>query len=425
MIVQGLLLARMSMKRSKKSKMNETIKLLQISPLITLLLLAFFTACSQGQGDTLEQELLFTLEIGRMEDDIDLVEQYGEASTHKTTLVMRDGLFFISNGNAGKVMEFNSYGDIISLYYNPQENPAPVVLKENGEAGELSNRRAFPWPYNRIGEMGLSGNGILLVEEKAQDYQIAFDEELGVSLHSIILRFTEDGEILDFLGQEGVGGTPFPYIEEIQTVREGKAAVISRAVDRWLFFLFDHQGVQLAQETFRPEEIPLPAGASGFELPSIKKIFTDYEGGVVYVIADFYRTDREGGVNFDHTAVATFDLEEKRWLERIPLPEKLIGKESGGIIEQDGYATIYEAIGVSRDDHLFFIAPEEGDLFELMIMSRDGTVRSRKKISLRDDEISYRDLYLSREGILCALLAYEFEVDIVWWRSDRLLEETL
>ena len=33
---------------------------------------------------------------------------------------MQDGFFYISNGLSGKVMEFNSYGDILNLYYNEE-----------------------------------------------------------------------------------------------------------------------------------------------------------------------------------------------------------------------------------------------------------------------------------------------------------------
>lgn len=410
MIDQGLLFA--GMKRKHLG-----------SILLPLLALILISSCSSPGGNNLDQQVQFTLEIGRMEDDIDLVEKYGEAYTRKTRLVMKDGLFFISNGNAGKIMEFNSYGDIISLYYNPRENPAPVLLKEPGAGDQLSNRRAFPWPFRRIGEIGVGEDDILLVEEEAQDYQLSFDEELGVSLNSVVLRFTPDGEILDYLGQEGVGGTPFPYIEELLALDDGRAAVVSRAVDRWLYYLFDSNGMVLSNPSFQPETIPVPEGERNFKLPSIKKIIPGHTGELVHVVADFYREDGEGAINFDHTAVSVYDVNQQQWRGRIPLPEKIIGRETGGIVENRGYRSIYEPLGISEGGHLFFLAPEEGERFELMIMTRDGTVVSRKNIILKDDEISYRDFYLSRKGILCALLAYEFEVDIVWWRSDTLLEE--
>ncbi len=71
---------------------------------------------------------LFSLSMGKMEDQIDLF-QFENAMVERTNSVtMRDGWFYVANASAGKIMVFSSYGDLIFLLYNPQTNPAPTIL---------------------------------------------------------------------------------------------------------------------------------------------------------------------------------------------------------------------------------------------------------------------------------------------------------
>lgn len=58
--------------------------------------------------------------------------------------------------------------------------------------------------------------------------------------------------------------------------------------------------------------------------------------------------------------------------------------------------------------------------FQLLVLSRDGTVISKNRISMDDNDISYSSFYLTDEGLLTAMLAKEDRVDIVWWRTDRI-----
>ena len=93
---------------------------------VVVLLLAL--GCSRNQVPVLEEEQLFSLQYGKMEDQVELFLD-GSAVTRKTRLAMRGGLFFIASGYGNRIMEFTSYGDLLTLYYNPAENPRPVMLQ--------------------------------------------------------------------------------------------------------------------------------------------------------------------------------------------------------------------------------------------------------------------------------------------------------
>ena len=92
--------------------------------LVTALLVGL-TGCRQTAIEELNRQELFTLGLGKMEDQIDLFQTEGELFNLKNRICMRDGLFFIANGNSAKIMAFSSYGDLIYMLYNPERNPGP------------------------------------------------------------------------------------------------------------------------------------------------------------------------------------------------------------------------------------------------------------------------------------------------------------
>ena len=75
-------------------------------------------SCSKKNGvSEVGENDLFTLEYGNFEDELNLfdIAESGSVDTH---IFMRDGFFFIANGESRKIIELNSYGDLLSLYYN-------------------------------------------------------------------------------------------------------------------------------------------------------------------------------------------------------------------------------------------------------------------------------------------------------------------
>ena len=83
-----------------------------------LLVITVFYSCEKGKSSSLAREDLFKLSYGKMEDQLDIVQNPGTPFDTGTKIVMRNGFFYIMNHYAGKLMKFNSYGDIVELYYN-------------------------------------------------------------------------------------------------------------------------------------------------------------------------------------------------------------------------------------------------------------------------------------------------------------------
>ena len=92
---------------------------------------------------------LFSLSMGKMEDQIDLFQFENAMVERANSITMRDGWFYVANGSAGKIMVFSSYGDLIFLLYNPQTNPAPTTrlrTRRNPDAAPRKRARAASSP---------------------------------------------------------------------------------------------------------------------------------------------------------------------------------------------------------------------------------------------------------------------------------------
>ena len=204
----------------------------------------------------LDKESLFEIRYGRMEDQI-VIDQAGKNYTpRKNRIFMKNGLFYISNGFSCKVMEFNSYGEILNLYYNEEKNPAPVILQKTSDETTTSTRNVYSYPFLDVGEIGIDSRKQLFIDDKIAENRIEMDEELGVPLDRIILQFDQSGHYIDYLGQEGSGGTPFSYIEKIRITLRDELVVFTRNPGGWRIFWFSNQGRPLYVVDIKSDVLP-------------------------------------------------------------------------------------------------------------------------------------------------------------------------
>jgi hypothetical protein len=348
---------------------------------------------------------------------------------------MRDGIFYISNGNSNKVMEFTSYGDILSLYYNEKENPSTFLLRREQDEGQVANRKAYEYPFSQIGEIAVDSNKNLLVEDTVGERQAEFDDEIGAMLNKVVLRFDKDGQFLDYLGQEGVGGTPFPFIYDINVTENDEIVVITRSIRHWVIFWFSPGGALLYKLNLSVENLPVPEGEQ--LVPSLSEVSVDMDERLVYFKIEYYgngvpgtgdsETTGEGGqplrnIHYDRSLIWFFDVEEEEYVGNVEVPVKEMSEKISDFEETEDIRRIYDYIGNGRRNTFFLMAPHAKDTFELLLLRRNGTVIERRYLEIVEEHIHYRDLYVTPRGVLTALLAKNEEVEIVWWRSDRLLE---
>ncbi|HUX13448.1 MAG TPA: hypothetical protein VMW87_10495 [Spirochaetia bacterium] len=397
--------------------------------LLVIIVLAAFSAlaCRNPQVVNIQREDLFSLDLGKMEDELDLFQVPGSPMSSATTLAMRDGIFYLSNGSANKVMEFTSYGDLISLFYNPEQNPEPVLLQSENSQGKVANRRAFPYYFNQISQIAVTRDKYLLVEDRLPEERAIYDKNLGVLLDRVVLRFDDEGHLIDFLGQEGVGGTPFPFIKKIYVTKSDDIVVVTRTLDSWIVFWFTPKGSLRYNVTISLDKLPVPKNQQ--VIPTLETVVPDQDRRRVYLKLNYYHqsvdvtTGARVGMQSVFSRVYWINLETGTYAkDYVQVPENTQRVGGGNIFGRQNVTYQYQLVGAAPGQHLIFLSQEDNNREQLLVMNTGGRVVRRRYISVEDSDLVYKTFALSPEGILCALLVWDNRAKVVWWRTDKLFD---
>jgi hypothetical protein len=389
-----------------------------------LLALLGLAACRSKAVEELPREELFSLGIGKMDNQVDLFLVRGQGYEQKIGVYMRDGLFYLANGSSAKIMELSSYGDLIFLLYDPQSNPPPVSFSSESSDNLAATRKAVAYPLVRIGEIAVDSGKRLYVEDMVSSERQLPDRGLGVLLSRVVLRFDRHGKLEDFIGQEGVGGTPFPYIESLYVTGNDELVVVCRTPRSWLVYWYTTSGSLQYQLTVEPASLP-PLAEAPAAVVSLGKLVPDLERRTLYAVLyynsqDAPETDPSRGYL---TRIYRIDVQTGHYGDPIDVPPDAGRQAAAGAPEGEIVPPSYELLGVNAQGAFFLLRREDTNLFRLLVLDRAGRPLARRNLVLEDSELYFKALRLSAEGIIYALLGEEYRVRIVWWRSDRLLKE--
>ncbi len=389
-----------------------------------LLALLGLAACRSKAVEELPREELFSLGIGKMDNQVDLFLVRGQGYEQKIGVYMRDGLFYLANGSSAKIMELSSYGDLIFLLYDPQSNPPPVSFSSESSDNLAATRKAVAYPLVRIGEIAVDSGKRLYVEDMVSSERQLPDRGLGVLLSRVVLRFDRHGKLEDFIGQEGVGGTPFPYIESLYVTGNDELVVVCRTPRSWLVYWYTTSGSLQYQLTVQAASLP-PLAEAPAAVVSLGKLVPDLERRTLYAVLyynsqDAPETDPSRGYL---TRIYRIDVQTGHYGDPFDVPPDAGRQAAAGAPEGEIVPPSYELLGVNAQGAFFLLRREDTNLFRLLVLDRAGRPLARRNLVLEDSELYFKALRLSAEGIIYALLGEEYRVRIVWWRSDRLLKE--
>jgi hypothetical protein len=387
------------------------------------------SSCQKKGMEELVSSELFSLTLGKLEDQVDLFQFEGAKIGRKNTVSMRDGWFYVANGNAGKIMVFSSYGDLIFLLYNPQTNPVPTVLGPIDQSArtEVSTRGSVAYPFADIGEIAVASDKTLYVEDAIAEAKEVKDARRGVVLSRVILRFDRKGRPLGYIGQEGIGGTPFPYVSALHVAAADQLVVVCRLPEAWEVFWYSREGVLLHQVEI--DENNLPVQPTKGVTPVLVNIVPDQQSPLLYMIVYSYR------VSTDPSAPETpgqdtvvgraykLDLRTGQYDPSfVEFPQNLPRKEKTGLRTTEIPSPPSELLGVSSSGYFYLLAYTDTNLYTLQILDPAGKLRARRRMVIEDSELIYRDTHLSSTGIFYGLLADRTRAHVSWWRSDMLLK---
>ncbi|MDR1909429.1 MAG: hypothetical protein LBQ35_05905 [Spirochaetaceae bacterium] len=396
--------------------------------LLSLLILCCLS-CTGEKVPQVVREDLFILEIGMLEDQIALFDLDGRRGAN-ASIAMREGLFYISSGGGGKVSRYSSYGDLIFMIYNEETNPPPLTLRSNIGEDEVVTRWAFSWPLREPGRIAVDSRKHIYVEDTLPYERHGFDAEKKALLDRMILHFDDTGRFIEYLGQEGVGGTPFPRISGIYTSLQDELAVVCRLPEGWMIYWFDSAANPLFVIPLPDSGVPVPEDRSGV-FSSVDAIMAAPDARRLFMKVDYYRvlndegTATRAGVAPDSSVVWILNAETGVYSGMMEAPFYEHAGQSGGPGRREMERLFYSMLGVMRGGRVFLQVPVEGGYSVLILEAggagEDAGARRQGIIRVDEDELEFNTFNLSGDGILSGLLATAYEARMVWWRTDRLI----
>lgn len=228
-------------------------------------------ACSRSQlARPLEREDLFDLDYGDFQTQI---SSQG-ISAPVVDLSMSQGIFTLLDGSGKKATRFTSFGDVLSI----------VAAADS------------PWLESPTLVSSGDGNVLYVADRQAKDATPVMDKFSGISADWVVRKFSSDGAYRGFIGQEGLGGTPFPRISSLEVLQDSSLVVLSFSGRSWLINRFGRSDSLLSSLRISESSLPVP-GALTRSSSESRQIYADVEQIIprlkgseylVYLKMDYY-----------------------------------------------------------------------------------------------------------------------------------------
>ncbi|MBO4532480.1 MAG: hypothetical protein J5726_02150 [Treponema sp.] len=395
--------------------------------LATIIISIIFSACTRSNTiQSISETELFSLEYGNFEEQISVVDlnQIGDI---RLGISMRDGFFYIVDGYSKKIMELNSYGDMLSLFYNEDSNTSDYIQRYDNLAESIFHEISYPFDYP--GQIALDSNKciytVCTIPRNRQE-----QGEGGILYTQAVLRISRDGSSVDYIGQQGPGGTPFPHIRKIYTTQKDELVVVSNSLDGFIVYWFGTDGflkymIPISNKNTPQIENNNPENEVYITL---ENVIPDLEEYRLYLKVDYYTSfvDEESkvqsGINFTQTLLWPLNCETGIYGEPVSIPPY----EESIVVDYSKltYKIPYDFLGVTNNGWKFFIIKTDTGFNVEMIQNESQKILHRHFDVSHNDNLFY-DMTLSADGIITALYIDKEKARTVWYRTDTLIDAIL
>lgn len=381
-----------------------------------------FTACTKAAAGKLEREDLFSIKYGNFEDQLDMFHLSSPYIRPDSQLAMDDGIFYISNSSAGKIMKLTSFGDLLALYYNPEKNPPPTFI-DTAQTEKITTRRAVTYSLNHPTYLAVTPNKHLFVVDTVNDDRIEYDQTENLALRDMVLHFNEVGECIDTVGQEGIGGTPFPPIEGLYSDSGNGIVVVCRTEHAVRIYWYNAEGSLLYKIPVALNGLPSPYSTDVKIFSSLEKVVPDFSEKLLYFKIDYYRenidsgTNVSAGISYDKSCLYIFNIETRRFERKIDIAPYEDSENTGTGTHH--FKKVYGFTGIAAHNWCFLTTPRP-DGYILKLIDLNSNKIYTRTLTVSADELVYNAFHLSQDGMLSALIAGNEDAKIVWWRTNEI-----
>ncbi len=394
---------------------------------ITICTVIILASCGSVSSEYLSREKLFEINYGKLEDEIDITQKKTFDIPVSTVLTMKDGIIYILNGNLQKIMKFNSYGDLLSVIMNRDLNPDPVIVDRENSEEIMTNRKGIYFPFNNANNIAVDSDQNIYVSDTLSSDRQEWDDNLDTMLTGVVYRFDKRGSYSDFLGQDGPGGMPFPYITDLQTNSKNDLVVISKTSDSSPVYWFDSTGKLLFQIDIRNSTIPSPDEENISLL--VDTINIPEKDHKLFIKCDLYRkiinsqTGKESDIDYLKSSVYVLNLENRSFESVTDIPEVFTSSSSNISFSEERLQVIYNTLGILGDDRIVLSTIIDDNSHKLLVLNTNGNVIYTTKLNTGEIALNSMDIDLDSNGIITSILSGSDSSSVVWWRTDRILKE--
>ena len=393
-----------------------------------LLSAILFTACLKNETvQSISETELFSLPYGNFEEQLS-VSDLNNVGSVRFGIAMQDGFFYIVNGESKKILELNSYGDLLTLFYNEDSETARLLEKSNRPDRSIHHEISYPFDYPGMVAVD-SNKNIYTVCSIPWNRQEHSDD--GATLYSqTVLRFARDGSSVEYIGQQGPGGTPFPFIKNIYTTSKDELVVVAASTEGLLIYWFASDGFLKYMIPVTTRDAPLISGKDDTTdmFLTIQNVIPDPLSYTLYVQIDYYTTyiDEESkvqsGINYVQTLLYPLNIESGTYEDPVSVPpyEESVVSDYSKLT----YRIPYDFLGVTKNGWKFFIVKTE-DGFNIEMIQSESQRILRRHFNALHSNIVYDTMSLSQDGILTALYLEKEKARVVWYRTDNLIDAIL
>lgn len=393
-----------------------------------LIFTSIFTACSKNESvQSISETELFTLPYGNFEEQLSVTDM-NDVGGVRFGIAMQDGFFYIVNGESKKILELNSYGDLLTLFYNEDSQTARLLDSSNRPDKSIHHEISYPFDYPGMVAVD-SNKNVYTVCTIPWNRQERSDD--GSMLYSqTVLRFARDGSSVDYIGQQGPGGTPFPYIKNIYTTSKNELVVVATSTEGAVIYWFESDGFLKYMIPVTKRDAPSISDSDdqANNFLTIQNVVPDPTTYKLYVQIDYYSTyvDEESkvqsGINYVQTLLYPLNIETGTYEEPVSVPpyEESVVSDYSKLT----YRIPYDFLGVTKNGWKFFIVKTE-DGFNIEMIQSETQRILRRHFNAVHSNIVYDTMCLSQDGILTALYLEKEGARVVWYRTDNLIDAIL
>ena len=387
-----------------------------------------FTSCLGNETvQSISETELFSLPYGSFEEQLSITD-LNDVGDVRFGIAMQDGFFYLVNGESKKILELNSYGDLLTLFYN--EDSQTARLLENSNRPDKSIHHEISYPFDYPGMVAVDSNkNVYTVCSIPWDRQEKSDD--GTTLYShTVLRFARDGSTVDYIGQQGPGGTPFPFIKNIYTTSKDELVVVASSSEGALVYWFASDGFLKYMIPVNTRDAPSASDKedTADNFLTIQNIVPDPVSYRLYVQLDYYTTyvdedsKVQSGINYVQTLLYPLNIETGTYEEPVSVPpyEESVVSDYSKLT----YRIPYDFLGVTKNGWKFFIVKVE-DGFNIEMIQSESQKILRRHFKAVHSNIVYNTMCLSQDGILTVLYLEKEKARVVWYRTDNLIDAIL